>query len=206
VAISGSRQTDQLFRLASSRVPLHRVVLGEPSIRSGHPLPEGVMLPGRCGRTPTRIARRLTRRRQLTRAMTDSHRAAQPTRLATGASTQLQLLSGLNPGSPSRYQPGPATLPPSRSRSSAELRLPDHGREEIGILHRGREDAERLASRGGGSWRRFQNRVATATPVHAIVIRQLVYGKNCHCRLVVLQRHRQLEVVLASVFLEIPGV
>ena len=27
--------------------PLHRVVLGEPSIRSGHPLPEAVMLPGR---------------------------------------------------------------------------------------------------------------------------------------------------------------
>ena len=137
VAISGSRQRDRPFRLASSRVPLHRVVLGEPSIRSGHPLPEVVNLPGRWGRMPTRIARRLTRQRQWTRVMTDLHRAAQPTRLATGASTQLQLLSGLNPGSPSRYQPGPATLPPSRSQSSAELRLPDRGREEIGSLRRG---------------------------------------------------------------------
>jgi hypothetical protein len=122
--------------------PLHRVVLGEPSIRTGHPLPDSLMLPGRRGRTPTRIARRLTRQRQLTRAMTDSHRAARPTRLTTGASTQLQLPSVRKPDSPSRCQPRPATLPPSPSRSSAELRLPDHGREEIGILRRGRERAE----------------------------------------------------------------
>jgi hypothetical protein len=90
VAISGSRQTDRLFCLASLRVSLHRVVLGDPSIRSGDPLPEAVMLSGRWGRTPTRIARRLTRQRQLTRAMTDSCRAAPPTRAASGASTELQ--------------------------------------------------------------------------------------------------------------------
>jgi hypothetical protein len=131
--------------------PLHRVVLGEPSIRTGHPLPDSLMLPGRRGRTPTRIARRLTRQRQLTRAMTDSHRAARPTRLTTGASTQLQLPSVRKPDSPSRCQPRPATLPPSPSRSSAELRLPDHGREEIGILRRGRERAERLSSGRGAS-------------------------------------------------------
>jgi hypothetical protein len=73
------------------------------------------MLPGRRGRTPTRIARLLTRPRQLTRAMSDSHRAATPTRLPTGTSTQLQLLSGLNPGSPHRCQPRPAIMPPSLS-------------------------------------------------------------------------------------------
>ena len=95
--------------------PLHRVVLGEPSIRTGHPLPDSLMLPGRRGRTPTRIARLLTRPRQLTRAMSDSHRAATPTRLPTGTSTQLQLLSGLNPGSPHRCQPRPAIMPPSLS-------------------------------------------------------------------------------------------
>jgi hypothetical protein len=137
VAISGSRRRDRPSRLASSRVPLHRVVLGEPSIRSGHQLPEAVMLPGRRGRTPTRIARRLTRQRQLTRAMTDSHRATRPTRLASGTSTQLQPFSSQSDDSPSRYQPGPATLPPSRSQSSAELRLPDRGRDKIGSLRRG---------------------------------------------------------------------
>ena len=115
MAISGSRQRDRPFRLASSRVPLHRVVLGEPSIRSGHPLPEVVNLPGRRGRMPIRIARRLTRQWQWTRVMTDLHRAALPTGLATSASTQLQLLSGLNPGSPHRCQPRPAIMPPSLS-------------------------------------------------------------------------------------------
>lgn len=83
----------------------------------GHPLPSPVNLPGRWGRTPTRIARRLTRQRQLTRAMTDSTRGGRPTRLPTGASTQLQLFSGLKPESPSRCQPSPATLPPSQSQA-----------------------------------------------------------------------------------------
>ena len=73
------------------------------------------MLPRRRGRTPTRIASRLTRQRQITRAMNDLHRAAQPTWLTTGASTQLQLPSGRKPDSPSRCQPRPATLPPSQS-------------------------------------------------------------------------------------------
>ena len=60
----------------------------------------------------------------MTRAMNDLHRAARPTRLPTGASTQLQLPSGRNPGSPSRCQPRPPTLPPSLSHLKQSRECP----------------------------------------------------------------------------------
>ena len=108
--------------------------------------PPLAMLLGRRGRTPPRPARCLRLRGRLTRAMTDSHRAALLTRLASGASTQFQPLAA--PQSrlairPSPPNPGPS---PSLSQSRGELRSPDWGRKEVGFPRRVRERAERPRS------------------------------------------------------------
>lgn len=124
------------------RVHLHRVVPSVPSRWIGHPLHTREMLPGQRGRMPTRIARRSGTRGRLTRAMTDSHRAALLTRHASSASTPLQPLAA--PQSrlairPSPPNPGPS---PSLSQSRGELRSPDCGREGVGFARGGRERAE----------------------------------------------------------------
>jgi hypothetical protein len=104
------------------------------------------ILPGQQGHTPPRPARRLRLRGRLTRATTDSHRAAPLTRLASGASTQHQPYRPLRAGSPSGPSPQNAAPPPSLSQSRAKLRLPDCGREELACSRGGRERAERLRS------------------------------------------------------------
>jgi hypothetical protein len=108
--------------------------------RLSTPPPE--MLPEQRGRMPTRIARRSGTRGRLTRAMTDSHRAALLTRHASSDSTPLQPLAA--PQSrlairPSPPNPGPS---PSLSQSRGELRSPDCGREGVGFARGGRERAE----------------------------------------------------------------
>ena len=87
------------------------------------------MLPGRRGRTPPRITRCSSPRRRLTRAMTDSHRAAPLTRLASGASTSQRPSRPLRVGSPSGRSRRNAAPSPSLSRWREELRPPDCGRE-----------------------------------------------------------------------------
>jgi len=79
--------------------PLYRVVLGIASIRSGHALPQDEMLPGRWGRTPTRIAQRLTRQRQLTKAKTDFAQAADGhTAAVEPVATRRMMSAGLDAG------------------------------------------------------------------------------------------------------------
>jgi hypothetical protein len=75
------------------RVHLHRVVPSVPSRWSSRPVHPGEILPGQQGRTPSRPARRLRLRGRLTRATTDSHRAAPPARAASIASTPHQPLA-----------------------------------------------------------------------------------------------------------------
>ena len=86
----------------------------------------------------------------MTRAMNDLHRAARPTRLPTGASTQLQLPSGRNPGSPSRCQPRPPTLPPSLShlKQSRECPIAEERRWGyfVGAENAQNEKVEQLAA------------------------------------------------------------
>ena len=129
------------------RVHLHRVVPSVPSRWSSRPLHPGEILPGQQGRTPTRIARRLSPRGRLTRAMTDSHRAAPPARAASGASTPLQPLRA---GWPSGPSPPNAAAAPSLSQWRSELRPPDRGREEVGFPLWGRERLERQRSKARG--------------------------------------------------------
>ena len=116
VAISGSRQTDQPFRLDSPRarcialfwanLPFGRAsttfackstgALGSDANTDRPPLDEAAAVDEGDDRFTS---------------------GARPTRLPTGASTQLQLFSGLKPESPSRCQPSPATLPSSQSQA-----------------------------------------------------------------------------------------
>ena len=114
------------------RVHLHRVVPSVPSRWSSRPLHPGEILPGQQGRTPTRIARRLRLRGRLTRATTDSHRAALLTRLASGPST--------------RHQPFAAPRSRLAIRPLAAKRSP----ASISISIASRVDAARSRKRRGG--------------------------------------------------------
>ncbi len=147
--INGSRPQDYPRRRTSSRVPLHRVVLGEPYSRSGHPLLEAVMLPGRWGWHAN------TDRPPLDEAAADDEGDERFTSGCSGNEAPYRRLDS----TPTSLRPQSLiaiSLPATPSNhaafsisSSAESRLPDRRREEVVFLQRGRERAERWRSAAG---------------------------------------------------------
>ena len=126
VAINGSRPTGQpsLRDDARESICIAWFRASHPDGAAVHSTPGNPT--GQQGHTPWRPARCLARLRgRLTRAMTDSHRAALLTRLASGASTRHQPFAA--PRSRLAIRPLAAKRRASLSQSRAELTRPDRG-------------------------------------------------------------------------------
>ena len=105
VAINGSRPTGNHHSATMPASPFASRGSERPIQMERLSTPPKEILPGQQGHTPSRPARRSSPRGRLTRATTDSHRAALPARAASGASTPLQPPRPLRAGSPSGPSP-----------------------------------------------------------------------------------------------------
>jgi hypothetical protein len=93
VAINGSRPRANHHPATMPASPFASRGSERPIQMERPSTPPREILPGQQGRTPSQPARRLRLRGRLTRATTDSHRAALLTRHASSASTPLQPLA-----------------------------------------------------------------------------------------------------------------
>jgi len=169
VAINGSRPTGnhhprcrrESIASRGSERPIQMERLSTPPME---------ILPGQRGRRPTRIARRSGPRGRLTRAMTDSHRAALLTRLASGASTPHQPLAA--------PQSRLAIRPLAAKRSSATISISTASRVDAArsrkrracLLSWGQRTRRTASINGSRSWDYRSRWTLPASPLHRMVL------------------------------------